>query len=161
LMALESEEIMKVVQSQKNELDAEIWQARVDLSAAFRIAVRCGLNEGIDNHFTMMVPGSDDTFFLTPYGIHWSEVTPEILMIVNSEGKRLQGEGFVDPSAHLIHWPIHRARPDLKCVMHTHMPFASALASIENGRLINCHQNILRFYDKVAYDDTYDGLVFD
>lgn len=138
-----------------------VWQARVDLASALRLAVQCGLNEGIDNHFTVMVPGSDDRFLLSPYGLHWSEARPETLMVVNDRGERVEGEGFVDPSAYLIHWPIHRMRPDAQCVMHTHMPYASALTTLEGGRLAMCHQNSLRFYGKVAYDDDYDGLVFD
>ena len=44
--------------------DAEIWQiaaaadraARVDLAAAFRLAVRMDLHEGVCNHFTLMLP---------------------------------------------------------------------------------------------------------
>ena len=31
------------------------WQARVDLAAAHRLAVHFGYNEGIDNHFTLLV----------------------------------------------------------------------------------------------------------
>jgi ribulose-5-phosphate 4-epimerase/fuculose-1-phosphate aldolase len=153
--------MVHAVRAEKDEVSEQIWRARVDLSSALKIAVRCGLNEGIDNHFTLMVPGRNDRFFLSPYGLHWSEVEPQTLMIVDDQGKRVEGEGFVDPSAYLIHWPIHRARPDAQCVMHTHMPYASALASLKEGRLVMCHQNSLRFFGKVAYDDAYDGLVFD
>jgi len=153
--------MVHAVQVESRKAANSLRQARIDLSMALRMAVRLGLNEGIDNHFTLMVPGREDLFLLSPYGLHWSEVTPEVLMIVNDKGSRVEGEGFVDPSAFLIHWPIHRARSDAQCVMHTHMPYASALTTIENGRLLMCHQNSLRFFGKVAYDDSYDGLVFD
>lgn len=137
------------------------WQIREDLAAAFHLAVANHLNEGIDNHFTVMVPGRNDQFLLSPYGLHWSEIRPDVLMVVNDKGERVRGEGFVDPSAHLIHWPIHRLRPDAQCVLHTHMPYAAALTMLEGGRLIMSHQNALRFYGKLAYDDDYNGLVFD
>jgi ribulose-5-phosphate 4-epimerase/fuculose-1-phosphate aldolase len=153
--------MVHAAQVQSRDMKEALRQARVDLSMALRMAVRLGLNEGIDNHFTLMVPGRNDLFLLSPYGLHWTEVTPDALMIVNDKGTRVEGDGFVDPSAFLIHWPIHRARPDAQCVMHTHMPYASALTAIENGRLMMCHQNSLRFFGKVAYDDVYDGLVFD
>jgi len=39
---------------------AEEWQARVDLAAAHRLAVMHGLNEGIANHLTLVVPGKSD-----------------------------------------------------------------------------------------------------
>ena len=49
-------------------------QARVDLAACHRLAARFGLNEGIDNHLTMLVPGFTDRFYLAPFGLLWSEV---------------------------------------------------------------------------------------
>jgi len=153
-------ELIRNFQTQHTESDE--WSSRVDLAAAFHLAVENGLNEGIDNHFTLMVPGHEDRFLLSPYGLHWSEVTPERLMIVNDRGARVAGEGFIDPSAHLIHWPVHAALGDrARCVMHTHMPYATALTGLENNRLAMAHQNSLRFFGKVAYLDEYDGLVFD
>ena len=50
-------------------------QARIDLAAALRAAALYGYNEGIDNHFSYAVPGSDDLFLLNPYGPDWSELT--------------------------------------------------------------------------------------
>ena len=49
-----------------------VWQAKVHLAAALRLAVLDGLEEGIDNHFTMIVPGKTDHYLLLPYGLHWS-----------------------------------------------------------------------------------------
>ena len=43
----------------------EIRQARIDVAAALRMAVRLGMHEGICNHFSVMLPGID-CFLLTP-----------------------------------------------------------------------------------------------
>ena len=51
----------------------ETWRARVHLAAANRLAVYDDLEEGIDNHFTMRVPGQDDRYLVLPFGQHWSE----------------------------------------------------------------------------------------
>jgi ribulose-5-phosphate 4-epimerase/fuculose-1-phosphate aldolase len=51
----------------------EIQIARENLAAAYRLADKFGFNEGIDNHFTMVVPNQNDRFLLIPYGLHWSE----------------------------------------------------------------------------------------
>ena len=40
----------------KPQLD-EIQQARIDMAAAFRLAARFKLEEGIDNHFSYAMPG--------------------------------------------------------------------------------------------------------
>lgn len=135
-----------------------IQQARVDLAAALRLAARFGLSEGIDNHFTFAVPGADDRFLLHPYGLHWSEVTASDLLVVDQEGRVLEGEGEVEVSAFAIHAPIHQRHPGARCVLHTHMPYATALAAVEEGRLEPVNQNSLRFHGDVAYDDDYNGL---
>jgi len=46
-------------------------------------------------------------------------------------------------------------------VLHTHMPYATALTLLEGGRLEMVEQNALRFHGDIAYDDTYNGLVVD
>ena len=64
---------MNVVRSSKSaSVSDATWQVRVDLAAALRLAVRFGLHEGIDNHFTVMLPGETERFLLHPYGLHWS-----------------------------------------------------------------------------------------
>ena len=136
----------------------EIWQARVDLAAAYRLAVRFGFNEGIDNHFTLMVPGSRDRFLLNAFGLHWSEVTASNLLVVDAKGNVVEGEGEAETTAFCIHAPIHISNPRAACIMHTHMPYATALSMIEGGRLEPASQNALRFYDQVAYDEDYNGL---
>jgi len=136
----------------------DIWQARVDLAAAYRLANRFGFNEGIDNHFTLMLPGSRDRFLLNAFGLHWSEITASNLLVVDAEGKVMEGEGEAETTAVCIHAPIHVSNERAACIMHTHMPHATALSMIEGGRLEPASQNALRFYDEVAYDDDYNGL---
>jgi len=136
-------------------------QARIDLAAALRLAVRFDLNEGIDNHFTVMLPGSQDRFLLHPFGLHWSEIKASDLIVVDYDGRTVEGEGEAESTAFHIHSRVHRASPRAGCVLHSHMPYATALTMVEGGRLEPAHQNALRFYDDVAYDDTFNGLVFD
>jgi ribulose-5-phosphate 4-epimerase/fuculose-1-phosphate aldolase len=73
----------------------------------------------------------------------------------------LAGDGEVEASALHIHGRLHVARPDLRCILHTHLPYATALTSIEGARLEPINQNALRFMDRIAYDDDYGGLALD
>jgi ribulose-5-phosphate 4-epimerase/fuculose-1-phosphate aldolase len=134
--------------------------ARVDLAAAFRLAVRMDLHEGVCNHFTLMLPDGK-RFLLNRYGLHWSEVTASNLLALDASGRILEGEGEFEKTAFYIHSRIHLANPKAACVLHTHMPHATALTLLENGRLEMVEQNALRFADDIAYDDTYNGLVVD
>jgi len=132
---------------------------RIDLAAAFRLAVRLDLHEGVCNHFSVMLPGG--RFLLNAYGLHWSEVTASNLLALDGAGRVLAGEGEYEKTAFYIHSRIHLANPHAACVLHTHMPNATALTLLEDGRLEMVEQNALRFHDDIAYDDVYNGLVVD
>ena len=108
--------------------------ARVDLAAAFRLAVRLDLHEGVCNHFSVML-AEGQRFLLNRYGVHWSEVTASNLLALDAKGDILEGEGEFEKTAFYIHSRIHLAHPRAACVLHTHMPYATALTLLEGGRL--------------------------
>ncbi|MBV8936829.1 MAG: aldolase [Alphaproteobacteria bacterium] len=138
-----------------------LWQARVDLAAAHRLAEIQGLSEGIFNHFTFAVPGSDDRYLQIPFGLHWSEVTASCFMEVGYNGQLLSGSGEVEQSAYCIHAPIHRLIPGAACALHTHMPYASALTRLADQQIQAIGQTEIGFLNCVAYDAEYTGLALD
>jgi ribulose-5-phosphate 4-epimerase/fuculose-1-phosphate aldolase len=138
-----------------------ITEARKDLATALRAAVQAGLGEGVCNHFSLAVPGRPGRFLINPQGLHWSEVGPDDLVVIDAEGRKVEGRHDVEPTAFFIHGAIHRLVPDAACVLHTHMPFATALTMLQGGRLEMAHQNALRFHRQIAYDNEYNGLVLD
>ena len=135
--------------------------ARIDLTAALRSAARLGLAEGICNHFSLAVPDRPGQFLINPQGLHWSEVKPDDLVIVDAHGRKVAGRHAVEPTAFFIHGAIHRGKADAQCVMHTHMPYATSLTVVREGQLAWASQNALRFYGRVAYDTSYNGLALD
>ena len=143
-------------------MDTEaIRQARIDLTAILRWADRLGLSEGICNHFSLVVPGTTDRFLINPQGLHWSEMQTSDLLVVDPAGNVIEGKWQVEPTAFFIHSQIHRGTPSARCVLHTHMPYATALCAIDGGRLEWISQNALRFYQRVAYEEAYNGLALD
>ena len=136
-------------------------EARRDLVCALRSAERLDLAEGVCNHFSLAVPGKSGQFLINPQGLHWSEVTPADLIIVDGDGNHVSGKHRVEPTAFFIHGRIHRANPRAQCVLHTHMPYATALTIIAGGELAWASQNALRFHGRVAYDNEYNGLALD
>jgi ribulose-5-phosphate 4-epimerase/fuculose-1-phosphate aldolase len=137
------------------------WQARVDLAAAHRLAVMHGFHEGIFNHLTLRVPGRNDRYYQIPFGLHWSEVTASCFMEVGYDGALLAGEGEIEQSCYCIHAPMHRLLPGAAAVLHTHMPFASALTRLEDQRILPIGQTELGVMMDTAYDDSYAGPAFD
>ena len=136
-------------------------QAQIDLTATLRWADRLGLSEGICNHFSLVVPGTTDRFLINPQGIHWSELRTSDLLVVDPDGNVIEGKWKVEPTAFFIHSQIHLGNPSARCVLHTHMPYATALCAIDGGRLEWISQNALRFYERVAYEEAYNGLALD
>jgi ribulose-5-phosphate 4-epimerase/fuculose-1-phosphate aldolase len=134
--------------------------ARIDLAACHRLAVRFGLNEGIDNHLTMLVPGHSDRFYLAPFGLLWSEVRASDLLEVSFEGKVLAGRGLIEDTALYIHLAVHRLKAAARCVLHTHMPYATALGMLGDPTLAMAVQSAIGFFDDIAYLD-YNGLALD
>jgi ribulose-5-phosphate 4-epimerase/fuculose-1-phosphate aldolase len=142
--------------------EAHEWQVRVDLAAAHRIAVMHGLAEGIMNHLTLAVPGKTDRYLHMPFGLHWSEVTASCFMeVAYDDGRILKGSGRIQRSAYCIHAPIHRDLPHAACVMHTHMPFVSALTRLKDPRLKPIGQTEIGILIHAAYDEYFAGPVRD
>lgn len=133
---------------------------REDLATAFRVAAAMGLNEGICNHFSAAVPGGAERYLINPYGVHWSEMGPDDLVLIDGDGQIVEGEGVVEPTARYIHVAAHRANPRHAVVMHTHMPYATALTMVEGGRLEMSHQTACRYADRVGYV-AFGGLALD
>jgi ribulose-5-phosphate 4-epimerase/fuculose-1-phosphate aldolase len=132
-------------------------RARVDLAAALRAAALYGYNEGIDNHFSYVVPGRDDLFLLNPYGPDWSELRASDLIAVDGEGAVVDGDGEWEITAFMIHRGVHRARPTARCVFHTHMPYATAVSATDGGFDTALSQAAMAFHGRVE-TCAYGGL---
>mmetsp|Transcript_67521 Transcript_67521/g.208779 ORF Transcript_67521/g.208779 Transcript_67521/m.208779 type:complete len:251 (+) Transcript_67521:3-755(+) len=134
-------------------------------AAAYRLAAKNGLNEGVCNHMTVAVDEEFEMFLVIPHGVSWSLVRPEQLLLVDSDGKVLQGQGEVEPTALSIHSAVHKACGSAGvAVFHTHMPYATALGALKpeyGGRLLQVHQNCCRFLGSVEYESRFGGLAED
>ncbi|MEO8524275.1 MAG: class II aldolase/adducin family protein [Caldimonas sp.] len=134
-----------------------VAEARVHLAAALRLAVLHELDEGIDNHFTMTVPGRDGQYLILPFGLHWSEARASDMIVFDEQGGLLEGNGTLELSAQCIHAPIHRIT-GARVVMHTHQTWTIALNMLEDNRLLPASQTAAFYHGQIAYDDDYTGV---
>ena len=141
--------------------DPAVWQARVDLAACFRMASRLGFHEGICNHLSAMVPGSDKLFLVNPYGWGFHEMTASRLLVCDFEGHVVDGTGEPEATAFYIHGRVHRALPRARAAFHTHMPNATAMTMLEGDPLVWAGQTALKFYGRTVVDEDYNGLALD
>lgn len=66
---------------------------------------------------------------IKPSGVSFPELTPESMVVVDLDGKVIEGEKIAssDTSSHLY---IYRQRPDVHGVVHTHSNYATAFAAV-------------------------------
>lgn len=142
-------------------LSPAVTQLREDLALALRAAAHHGLAEGICNHFSVELPDASGRFLLNPRGLHWSEVRAEDIVLVDAQGAVLAGRHEVEPTAMYIHAAVHRVAGQA-CVLHTHMPYATALTLTADRALDPAlSQTAMRFVGRVAVDAHYNGLALD
>jgi ribulose-5-phosphate 4-epimerase/fuculose-1-phosphate aldolase len=140
---------------------AAVRRLRADLSLALRAAAHHGLGEGVCNHFSVQLPDQSGRFLLNPRGLMWSEVHEDDIVLVDQHGERLAGQREVEPTAMFIHAAVHRIAGKA-CVLHTHMPFATALTlTADRGLDTMLSQNAMRFHGRIAVDAAYNGLALD
>ena len=141
------------------QVSAEEWQMRVDLAACYRLVDHHGWTDLLATHISARVPGEPDHFLINPFGMMYEEITASSLLKLDLDGNVIANanpEYGVNLPGYVIHSAIHRARPDAKCVLHTHTPAGMAVSALKCG-LLPMSQTAMR-WGKVAYHD-YEGVV--
>lgn len=134
---------------------------RADLALALRAAAHHGLAEGVCNHFSVELPDQSGRFLLNPRGLLWHEVQADDVVLVDGAGTALAGRHPVESTAMFIHAAIHRIARQ-PCVLHTHMPHATALTLTADRALDPAlSQTAMRFHGRLAVDAQYNGLALD
>jgi len=139
--------------------DAQEWQLRVDLAAAFRLAARHGWHEAIANHFSLAVSPDGRKFLMNPRWRHFSRVRASELLLLDADDKTtMERPDAPDPSAWCIHGHIHAGVPHARCVLHLHPPYATAIAALADPEIKPIDQNTARYYNRVAVDLNFGGI---
>src|ERR1700679_3983836 len=82
------------------------------LASAFRIFAKFGFSEGVAGHITARDPELQDHFWVNPFGMHFSQIRVSDLVLVNEDGKVVEGDRPINEAAFAIHSRIHMSRPD-------------------------------------------------
>ena len=142
--------------------NALLMQDRIDLAAAFRWAARWDMHESIANHFSLAVCEGGKQFLLNPVGSHFSRIRASELLLLDAghSDKDIAALG-ADPTAWNLHATLHQRLPQARCILHTHMPYATALCCLQDFEWLALDQNACRFYGRIAYDRHYAGMALD
>ena len=145
----------------KERVSAGEWEARVDLAACYRLAAHFRMTDLIYTHISARVPGPEHHFLINAFGLLWDEISASTLVKVTLDGEIVDdptGNG-INHAGYVIHSAVHRARPDLTCVMHTHTA-AGIGVSAQDAGLLPLSQHAMRFTNSIGYHE-YEGLALD
>lgn len=135
------------------------YEDRVNLTACFRMSARLKLDEGVGNHFSYAVSEDGKQFLMNPFGKHFSNIRASDLMLLDAhDDGTMEKAQKPDPTAWAIHGAMHRNVPQARCVMHLHSKYATVLATLADSNLPPVDQNAMRFFNRVAIDDGFDGM---
>jgi ribulose-5-phosphate 4-epimerase/fuculose-1-phosphate aldolase len=139
--------------------EADLWQHRVDLAAAFRLSARNGWNEAVANHFSLAISADGKQFLMNPRWRHFSRIrASELLHLDANDAATMDRPDAPDLTAWSLHGRLHAALPQARCIIHLHPAYATAIASLADPEIRPIDQNTARFYNRVAVDMGYCGM---
>ena len=139
-------------------VEEERAHRKAKLAAAFRMFSRAGLDEGVAGHITVRDPEFPDTYWVNPFGMHFSMVKSSDLVRVDHAGEVVEGDRAVNGAAVAIHCAVHSARPDVVAAAHAHGPYGKTLSSLDMT-VEPLTQDACAFYDHVGVYTDYRGVV--
>ena len=148
------------IKSVRDRVSKEEWEMRVDLAAAYQLAHIYRWTDLIYTHFSARVPGTED-FLINPYGLMFDEITASNLVKIDWNGRILDdpmGMG-VNEAGFVIHSCVHKARPEVSCVIHTHTRAGVAVSAMKCG-LLPISQHAQYVQPMVKYHD-YEGIALE
>ena len=93
-----------------------------------------GWTELIFNHISVRLPGTPHHYLVNPFGLNYSEVTPENLLKVSADGHLVEQSDYApNPAGFALHGAIDEDRADVYCIAHTHTTAVSAVAMKRRG----------------------------
>lgn len=139
--------------------DADEWQLRVDLAAAFRLAARNDWHEAVANHFSVAVSADGRKFLMNPRWRHFTRIrASELLLLDSDDAGTMDRPDAPDLTAWCLHGRLHAALPQARCILHLHPTYSTAIASLADPEIPPIDQNTARFYNRVAFDLGFGGM---
>jgi len=138
-------------------IDDEEMRLRRELADFYHLVDFLGWGELIFNHISVRLPGDRDSYLVNPFGLHYSEITPENLIVVNVDGELARPSAHpANPAGFALHGAIHSARHDVGCVAHTHSIPVSAVAMKADGLSHDTFYGA-QLWGRVSYHD-FEGI---
>jgi ribulose-5-phosphate 4-epimerase/fuculose-1-phosphate aldolase len=141
-------------------VEEERMHRKVRLAAAFRMFSKAGLDEGVAGHITARDPEFTNSFWVNPFGMHFSLIKQSDLVRVDDSGQVVEGGRAVNGAAVAIHCAVHEARPDVIAAAHAHGVYGKTISALDQT-IEPLTQDSCAFYEDIGKFDSYTGVVLD
>lgn len=134
---------------------------RCKVAAVYRLVDLFGWSQNIYNHISARINQELEHFLINPFGLQYNEITASSLVKIDIQGNLIdQGSTnfLFNRAGFNIHASIHRARPDLKAIIHIHYPPVVAVSTFKQGLLPLCQEAAI--LGDVSYYN-YTGILVD
>lgn len=139
---------------------AERRHRKARLAGACRIFARFGYDHWVAGHMTVRDPEHADRFWANPLGVSWQLIRPSDLLLVDFDGRVVEGERPLNAAAFAIHAELHSGREDIVAAVHAHTPHGRAW-SATGEPLEPVSQDHCAFYGDHAVFDDFTGAVYE
>ncbi|GKT52201.1 meiotically up-regulated gene 14 protein [Colletotrichum spaethianum] len=134
------------------------WQLE-HMAGAFRVFASEGYAEGISGHISVRDPEYEDRFWINPLGVHFGMLKASDMICVDLDGEVTGGNiaGSINAAGFQIHSAVHRARPDVHAICHTHSVYGRAWSAFSKP-LEMLNQDVCYFYNAHSVYTDYGGI---
>ncbi len=138
-------------QSIPNEFTEAEWSSRVECAAGHHLLELYNLTDMVEGVLAVRVQGEPDSYVLKTYRTFFDEVQASKLVKVRFDEEPDAGPGRpLNYSSCAQARGILTARDDVNCMLHTHIPAATVVASLEGG-LLPVIQHALIVFNNIVY----------
>jgi glutamate-1-semialdehyde 2,1-aminomutase len=102
--------------------------SREQVVSVCRALLDRGYLKATEGNVSVRVPGQE-AFAITPSNYDYAKMKPDDICVLDHDAKRLEGARKASIESGM-HAAVYALRPDVNAIVHTHQPYASALALV-------------------------------
>jgi L-fuculose-phosphate aldolase len=150
----------QLIQQATSEMERELAGSARTLHE--KVALTCnilfqrGHDSGLAGQITAVVPDQPGYYLTQRLGLGFDEIRAENLLTVDRDLIVVEGSGMPNPANRFHSW-IYGRRPDVKCIVHTHPLYTSALAMLGEPLAV-AHMDSCMLYGDVGYLPEWPGV---
>ena len=100
------------------------------LAAACRVFARYGYEYGFAGHITVRDPEQPGLYWTNPFAMDFGRVRVSDLLLVDHDGRVLEGSWAVNRAGFVLHAAIHEANPHVLASCHAHTTYGMSWAAL-------------------------------